>query len=223
VSSSNGVGKPGARTVLRAVLLILMLGSCSSGTGVATVAPSSTHTASSVDAPTSPGDTPVDTMASTFILAGSDGSLAVARLADGSIVRVLRTHGTGGAMRAPNGDLLVSECLRPACGDSSNGNTNPWVPDSRDVTTGKTFPGDRASVSPDGSRIATVIAGLCDRASTAAGKSDHCRLYVDYGSIAVRGNQALFNDHNEGQIWLYDGTTARLITNTHDWGATPTW
>ena len=64
---------------------------------------------------------------------------------------------------------------------------------------------------------------LCDGKSSAAGQSERCSFYVDSGSIAARGNQVLFNDHNEGQIWLYEGTTARLVINTHDWGATPTW
>lgn len=54
-------------------------------------------------------------------------------------------------MRAPDGDLLVRVCTPPGCGEPL------YDPYWRDVTTGREFSGDSAAVSPDGSRIATLV------------------------------------------------------------------
>jgi hypothetical protein len=55
-----------------------------------------------------------------------------------------------------------------------------------------------------------------------ANATNPCDLLVDNATISARGNDALFNNWWAGQIWLYDGNTARLIC-THRVGATPTW
>ena len=52
--------------------------------------------------------------------------------------------------------------------------------------------------------------------------AEACQITVDGGSIVARGNEALFNDYQAGQIWIYDGLTSRLI-GTPGYGITPTW
>jgi hypothetical protein len=53
----------------------------------------------------------------------------------------------------------------------------------------------------------------------------HCELLVDNATIAARGNDALFNNYWTGQIWVYDGATARLIVPhaPRGYGASATW
>jgi hypothetical protein len=95
----------------------------------------------------------------TFIESSSEGRIEVARLSDGTIVQVLgRADPTRGlqrvAMRAPDGGLLVRGCMPPGCSEPPG---YVYAPFWRDTTTGQMFPGDQAAVSPDGSRIATLI------------------------------------------------------------------
>ena len=83
--------------------------------------------------------------------------MSVVRLDNGEEVQLIRgpqrLHATG-AMRAPNGDLLLEECNLPACGMGSDG---PYVYNWRDQNTGVSFAGDPIAVSPDGSRVATAV------------------------------------------------------------------
>jgi hypothetical protein len=94
----------------------------------------------------------------TFIQSGLGGQISVVRISDGKELQLLRAPTrleVTGAMRAPNGDLLIAACTPPACG-----RTPPqyvFAPFWHDQASGMTFPGGLAAVSADGSRIATVI------------------------------------------------------------------
>ena len=150
--------------VLASVVLLAACGSGSAGKSATTTVPASVST-SAVPATTTTLGLKPGTIAlprhfaePTFIQSGLEGKVSVVRVADGKELQVLRAPtrlAVTGAMRAPNGDLLVSACTPPACG-----RTPPefvFAPFWRDQVSGTTFPGDLAAISTDGSRIATVM------------------------------------------------------------------
>jgi hypothetical protein len=96
----------------------------------------------------------------TFIESLDHGRVEVARVDNGAVVQVLASafprwsaQFTRMAMRAPDGRLLVQGIAPPADPGPTAAYSRFW----RDTTTGHTFPGDFAAVSPDMRRVATLL------------------------------------------------------------------
>jgi hypothetical protein len=139
----------------------------------------------------SPGTFPFPT----FVQSGDGGvgKIAIVRVADDHVVRVLappcpRSSGLSRRfLRSPNGHLLVQffDRARPAA-------PAQWT----DLNTGVTYPGYDATVSPDGSRVATQVYGK--RRSMIIRQYDAATGHVLSDLVAVH---ALF-----GFDWSSDGS-----------------